>query len=97
MQHIQMTAQYVWHSHHCNAQIKSSSIALDSSLMNDTKRRAEQRKLFGGVPGRAPFTTMPLEGYIMDMLHLILRAVPLPFRQTAQANGNDKTLEEVAQ
>ena len=33
----------------------------------------------------------------MDTLHLILRVVPLLFRQTFQANVNDKTLEKVAQ
>jgi hypothetical protein len=97
MQHIPMGAQYACPSPHCNAQIKPGSVAPDSSLMNDTKRRAEQRKHFGGVPGRAPFTNIPLEDYIMDTLHLILRVVPLLFRQTVQANVNDKTLEKVAQ
>jgi hypothetical protein len=97
MQHIPMTAQYACSSPHCHAQIKPSSIAPDSSLMNDTNRCAEQRKHFGGVPGRAPFTTILLEDYMMDTLHLILRVVPLLFRQSVQANVNDKTLEKVAQ
>jgi hypothetical protein len=32
----------------------------------------------------------------MDTLHIILREVPLLFRQFVQANVNDKTLEKVA-
>jgi hypothetical protein len=97
MQHIPMNAQYACPSPHCHAQIKPGSVAPDSSLMIDTKRRAEERKHIGGVPGRAPFTNIPLEDYIMDTLHRIIRVVPLLFRQTAQANVNDKTLEKVAQ
>ena len=33
----------------------------------------------------------------MDTLHLILRVVPLLFRQIVQANVNDTTLEKVAE
>jgi len=33
----------------------------------------------------------------MDTLHLILRVISLLFRQTVQANINNKTLEKVAQ
>jgi hypothetical protein len=97
MQHIPRDTEYACPSPHCSATIKVGSIAPDASLMNDSKRRAEQRKHFGGVPGRAPFTSIPLEDYIMDTLHLILRVVPLLFRQTVQANVNSETLEKVAQ
>lgn len=97
MQHIPMDVQYACPSPHCNAQIKPSSTAPDAESMNDTRRRAEQRKHFGGVPGRTPFTNIPLEDYIIDTLHLVLRVVPLLFRQTVQANVNDKVLEKVAQ
>jgi hypothetical protein len=65
--------------------------------MNDTKRRAEQRKHFGGVHGWAPITNIPLQDDIMDTLHLILRVVSLLLRQIVQANVNDKTLKKVAQ
>ena len=65
--------------------------------MNDTRQRAEQRKHFGGVPGRMPFTNIPLDDYSIDTLHLVLRVVPLLFRHIVQANVNDKTLEKVAQ
>ncbi len=66
-------------------------------MMSDNKRRAEQRKHFGGVPGRLPFTNIPLQDYILDAIHLILRVVPLLFRQTIQANVNKSTMEKVAQ
>ncbi len=57
----------------------------------------EQRKHYGGAPGRTPFTNIPLQDYIIDTLHLVLRVVPLLFRQTIQANGKAKALEKVAQ
>ena len=97
MQHIPMDVQYACPSPHCNAQIKPDSVAPDAESMNDTRRRAEQRKHFGGVPGRTPFTNIPLQDYIIDTLHLVLRVVPLLFRQTVQANVNAKALEKVAQ
>ena len=97
MQHIPMDADYACPSPHCTAKIKTGSTAPDASMMGDSKRRAEQRKHFGGVPGRLPFTNIPLEDCIIDTLHLVLRVVPLLFRQTVQANVNDKTLETVAQ
>ena len=39
-----------------------------------------------------PIYLIPLQDYIMDILHLFLRVVPLLFRQIVQANLNDKTL-----
>ena len=92
MQHIPMDVQFACPSPHCNAQINPGSAPLDAESMNDTRRRAEQRKHFGGVPGRVLFTNIPLDDYIIDTLHLVLRVVPFIFRQTVQANVNDKTL-----
>jgi hypothetical protein len=73
MQHIPMDEDYSCPSPHCNAKVKTDSCAPDASIMGDSKRRAEQRKHFGGVPGRVPFTNIPLEDYIIDTLHLVLR------------------------
>jgi len=97
MQHIPSDAPYFCPSPHCKAKIMPGDSSPDASMMNDSKRRAEQRKHFGGVPGRLPFTSIPLQDYILDALHLILRVVPLLFRQTIQANVNKATMEKVAQ
>ena len=97
MNHIPADAEYSCPSPHCKAKIKPDSSAPDASLMGDSKRRAEQRKHFGGVPGRQTFTNIPPEDYIIDVLHLILRVVPLLFRQTIQANVNTATMQKVAQ
>ena len=86
IQHIPMDVQYACPSPHCNAHVKPGSIALDAESINDTRRRAKNHKHFGGVPGQTPFTNIPLEDYVIDTLHLVLRVVPLLFRQTVQAN-----------
>jgi hypothetical protein len=95
MQHIPSDAPYACPS--CKAKIKPDDAPPDASMMSDYKRRGEQRKHYGGVPGRLPFTNIPLQDYILDALHLILRVVPLLFRQTIQANVNKATMEKVAQ
>ena len=97
MQHIPMDAQYNCPSPHCNVRIKPGSIAPNAKSTNETRRRAEQRTHFGDIPGRTPFINFPLDDYIIDILHLVLRVVPLLFRHTVQANVNDKTLEKVAE
>jgi hypothetical protein len=55
------------------------------------------QKDFGGVPGRTPFTNIPLEDYIIDTLHLVLRVVPLLFRRSVQAHVNAKVLDKATQ
>ena len=94
MQHIPSDAPYACPS--CKAKINPDDTPPDASMMSDYKRRGEQRKHYGGVPGRLPFTNIPLQDYILDALHLILRVVPLLFRQTVQANVNKVTMEKVA-
>ena len=96
MRHIPADALYVCPSPHCKATIVPGDSPPDASMTNDSKRRAEQRKHFGGVPGRLLFTSIPLKDYIIYALHLILRVVPFLFRQTIQANGNKATMEMAA-
>jgi hypothetical protein len=99
MQHnIPLDAKYACPSLHCNAKLKLNSIAPDDSLVSDATRRQEQRKHFGGVPWRAPNTSISLEDFSIDTLHLIiLRVDSLPFLRTVQANCNDATQEKGAQ
>ena len=97
MQHIPADAPYLCPSPHCKATIEPGDSPPDGSMKNNSKRHAEQRKHFGGVPSRLPFTSIPLGDYIIDAHHLILRVVPLLFRQTIQANINKATIEKVAQ
>ena len=48
MQHIPTDAPYLCLSRHCKAKIVLGALPPDVSIMNDNKRRAEQRKQFGG-------------------------------------------------
>ncbi len=50
MHHILMDEDYSCPLPQCNAKIKMNSCAPDSSIIGDSKRRAEERKHFGGVP-----------------------------------------------
>ena len=77
MQQIPSDAPYACLS--CKAKIKPDDVPPDASMTSDYKRRGEQRNHYGGVPERLPFTSIPLEDYILDALHLILRVVPLFF------------------
>ncbi len=77
MQHIPSDAPYACPS--CKAKIMHVDTPPDASMMSDYKRHGKSRKHYGDVPGRLPFTNIPLQYYILDALHLILRVVSLFF------------------
>lgn len=81
----------------CGCVVKEDSPLPDASAMKDNPRREQQRMHFGGVPGRTPYLMLEPWHLVMDSLHLILRSVPILFRQTISANCNKQALEKVAQ
>ena len=66
-------------------------------VMNATTRQREQRKHFGTVPGRDPYALIEPEDYVEDFLHMVLRSIPIIFRQTLSANCTKETMAKVAQ
>ena len=71
--------------------------ATSNKEMNAATRQREQRKHFGTVLGRDPYARIEPEDYVEDFLHMVLRSVPIIFRQTLSANCTKETMAKVAQ
>ena len=98
LQHFPEDEEYRCPAPLCNKLVQpTDGYPEQGSEYGESARQAEQRKHFGLVPGRLPFSPTDVLHYIIDVLHLILRTVPQIFRQTVQANCDPGALGDVAQ
>ena len=96
MNHIPQARQYRCPVSSCKCIVAPGDEAPDITGWNPSKRQAKQRLHFGCVPGRLPYVNVEPFYYILDSLHLVLRLVPMIYRQTIAANCNKKAMERVA-